>query len=188
MTRAAPILLIAMIASLIPVAAQADVYRCTVNGQIQYADRPCEGGEKVAKSQPDNSNRKSQDKSPDIPSAGNRAAVAEDRRAKAEARKQEVDAAIAKREADELWKRRNMSVSCFTEKYNIWVSGRNPRPTREEANGKWTKWCANVAIYIEYLRTCLPEEARAHGSSRRHERVGAGDSYEDRLTSNSATP
>lgn len=136
MTKAASILIAAMIAALISVSVQADVYRCTVNGNVQYTDRPCVDGERIMKIHTDDSNRKLQEKSADIPGSANRTNAPEDPRAKAEARKQEVESAAAKRETDELWKRRNMSVVCFTQKYNAWASGRNPRPTPDESDRK----------------------------------------------------
>lgn len=160
MTKAASVVISTMIASFISVSAQADIYRCSVNGEIQYTDRPCADGERVIKSHTDNSNRELHDESSDIPQAENRTNAPEDRRAKAEARRQEVESAAVKREADDLWKRRNMSVSCFTQKYNAWASGRSPRPTPDEVDRK----------IEELLRECrdiyrIPQDTPAAATS-----------------------
>jgi hypothetical protein len=131
-----------------------------VNGQTQYTDHPCAGGEKISKDHADNSNRESSARPPDTPTAANHINAAEDRRAQAEERRRAMEAEAAKREADDLWKRRNMSVSCFTQKYNLWVSGRNPRPTPEERDRK----------IDEVMRECrdlyrIPQDVPPRGTS-----------------------
>lgn len=131
MAKTAFIIFSTMIALLLSAASWADIYRCTVDGKVQYTDRPCADGDVVVKSQPD----KSRNNSAETRSARDQNDVMRNQPAAVTAPIPEFGSTAIPREPP-LWERRNMSVVCFGQKYNAWSAGRSTRPTEEERDRK----------------------------------------------------